>query len=203
MRDLDAASTTEKNASANKPIFLYTIHDYDGADGNLYFAEHDADVVFDGVTYSKFPIKHEFTTENTQNQIDAVSLSVANVSRLIEAYLMNYDLRGKKVDIIMVWANRLDDADSKIVSSYYIDTYIATEQSVTFTLSSKFDLLDVPLPARTCLRNYCSWKFKSTECGYSGAETICNKTMQKCRELSNQLRFGGFPSVPTDRIYAG
>lgn len=202
MRDLDPASTTEKNAAVNKPLFLYTIHAYDGAQ-NLYFTEHSEDVTYDGITYSKFPIKHEFITENTQNQIDSVTLSIANVSRLIEAYLVNYDLRGKRVDIVQVWADKLDDTDANIPSSYYIDTYTATEETVTFTLTGKFDLLDVPLPGRTCLRNYCSWRFKSSECGYAGAETLCNKTLQKCRELSNQLRFGGFPSVPTNKIYAG
>ena len=203
MQNLDAVSKVEKNAPLSKPVFVYTINDYDGLGNHLHFAEYDADIIYDGVTYTKFPIKHEFTSENTQNQIDGVVVSVSNVSRLIEAYLMNYNLRGKRVDIIMIWMDHLDDADAHKTQSYFIDTYTATEEAVSFNLTSKFDLMDVALPGRTCLRNYCSSVFKSTECGYAGAETTCNKTLQKCRELSNQVRFGGFPSVPTDRVYAG
>lgn len=43
----------------------------------------------------------------------------------------------------------------------------------------------------------CPWIFKdSTYCKYSGSETVCNKTMSRCKELSNVLNFGGFPNIP-------
>jgi len=199
-RDLSNTFRTEKNKQTNKPINLYTIKEYDGAN-DLRFAEYDSDVTYQGDVYSKFPLTHENISENTQGEIDHVTVTVSNISRLIQGYLESYDLRGKKVIIRKVWANQLADPNAYTDSIYYIDSYTADENNVVFTLSSKFDVLDLELPARRYSRNYCSWKFKSAECGYAGAETSCDKTLQRCRELSNQIRFGGFPSIPTRRIF--
>jgi len=199
-RNLSNAFKIEKNKQTNKPINLYTIKEYDGAD-DLRFAEYDSDVTYQGDVYSKFPLTHENISENTQGEIDHVTVTISNISRLIQGYLESYDLRGKKVIIRKVWANHLADTNAYTDSIYYIDSYVADESNVVFTLSSKFDVLDLELPARRYSRNYCSWKFKSVECGYTGVETSCNKTLQRCRELSNQIRFGGFPSIPTRRIF--
>jgi len=200
MRSLDTDFIAKKNQQENKPIFLYTIYDYDGST-DLFFTNYDTNITFDGQEYVRFPITHEFISENTQGQIDSVSLTLGNVSRLIQAYLEANDFRGVKVEIKQVFADLLDDTDAYIKHIYYVDSYTADQQNVEFTLTSKFDILEVELPARKYSRNYCGWKFKSTECGYAGAETECNKTLARCRVLSNNSRFGGFPSVPSRAIY--
>ncbi len=201
VRTLDSVFVTEKNKAENQPIHLYTIYDYDGGSTNLYFAQYDIDVTFDGQTYTKFPIQHEPISENTSGEIDNVKITVANVSRAIQAYIEAYDWRNKKVDITTVFANQLSDADVKRVDTYYISSYVATDEAVEFTLTSKFNVLSVQLPLRNYMRNYCSWKFKGTECGYSGAETTCARTKVACKALNNYERFGGFPSVPMKRLY--
>jgi len=201
MRSFDADFTSRKNASANKPIFLYKLSDYDGASSNLFFAEYDENVTFDGQEYTRFPIKHEFVEENSQGQTASIRLIVSNVSRLIQAYLEQYDLRGKQVDIIQVFADKLDDSSAKMIDTFYIDSYSADEKAVAFNLSTKMDVIELQLPGRRYLRTHCSWKFKGTECGYSGGEASCNRSFQRCKELANQERFGGFPSIPFRNIY--
>lgn len=191
----------EKNKQENAPLRLYIIENYDGLSSNLYFAENDEDVVFDGQTYTRFPIICDKISENTQGQIDYVRIILANVSQLIQTFLHQYDFRGKKVTIKTVFREYLDDSDAAIDDVYYIDSYIIDIKNVTFTLTSKFDLLDVEIPFRKYARTYCSWKFKSTECGYAGEESSCDRTLQRCRELDNVLRFGGFPSVPSKRVF--
>ena len=94
---LDIDFIKEKNKQVNHPIFLYTIYDYDGSDNNLTLAEHNENIVFDGVTYIAFPITHDEISDNSQGQTPEIKVKVANVSRLIEYYLNVYDLRGKKV----------------------------------------------------------------------------------------------------------
>lgn len=203
MRNPGSNFIAEKNKPANAPIFVYTLFDYDGASSNLYLAEYDADVVFDGVTYQKFPITHDCISENARGEIDTVKITVSNISRLIQAYLESYDLRGKKIVITMVYADHLDDTTMKMEDTFYIDSYTADEEKVEFTVSSKFDVLEVEIPVRKYMRNHCGWTFKSTECAYAGAETTCNRTFQRCRELLNQVRFGGFPSIPSQRTFTG
>jgi lambda family phage minor tail protein L len=201
MRTPDSDFIEEKNKDENSPIRLYTIEDYDGSSNDITLAENDEDVVFDSVTYTKFPIVCERISENTQGEIDYVRLILANVSQVIQGYLHSYDFRGKKVTITTVFRDHLDEPDAAIQDVYYIDSYIVDLKNVALTLTSKFDLLDVELPFRKYARTYCSWKFKSTECGYGGEENTCNRTLQRCRELDNVLRFGGFPSVPSRRMF--
>ena len=199
-RDVNATFRNEKAKKENAPIFLYMLKEYDGVD-DLNFAGFDQDVTYNGTVYTRFPIRHEFVAENNQGQIDQVKITLANVSRLIEFYLEQYDFRGKKVIIRTVWADQLSDPDAYIDDVFYIDNYTADQSNVEFTLTGKFDVLGIDLPARRYARNYCMWKFKSSECGYAGAELTCDKTQQRCKQLENYQRFGGFPSVPTRRIY--
>jgi phage-related protein len=228
MRDLNSIYITEKNKQENSPVRLYEIEDYDGLGTNLYLAENDEDVLFgelnyltdkndnyitdkDGnrilanyvsqTTYVRFPILCDRISENSQSQIDTVRLVLANISQLIQGYLHQYDFRGKKVTIKTVWSNILDDEDVILEDIYYVDSYVADIKNVTFTLSSKFDVMDVELPFGRYARTYCRWKFKSTECGYAGAETSCNRTLQRCRVLLNTSRIGATPSVPMRRLY--
>ncbi len=199
--DTGAAFTTEKNLQENRPIFLYRIHDYNGSD-DLLLTAYDEDVEFDSETYTKFPISHESISDNSQNEIDTVQARLSNVTREIQSYLELYDWRGKKVTITQVFADQLDDPDAKLVFVFYVDNYSANESEVLVTLTTKFDVLDVQLPLGLYYRSYCRWKFKSAECGYSGSETVCNKTKQDCKGAKNNYaRFGGFPSIPQRRLF--
>jgi len=199
-RDVTPAFIEEKSKQENAPIFLYVLEKFDSIN-DLKIAGFDQDVTYQGEVYSKFPVTHEFIGENNQGQIDQVKVQLGNVSRLIQSYLEQYDLRGNRVVIRMVWLDRLDDPDAHMDDVFYIDSYSADQQNVEFTLTGKFDVLGVDLPGRRYARNYCSWKFKSPECGYAGGELSCNKTKQRCKQLNNYKRFGAFPSVPTRRIY--
>lgn len=203
MRTLDAAVIAEKNKQENQPIYLFTIYNYDGASTNLYLAQYSANVIFDGIEYRRFPVSFDGIGENNQGQVNTVVVKVANISREIQAYLELYDWRGKKVDITLVWANQLADPDAKTADTLYIDNYQADEENVEFTLSTKFDVLDFTIPAEKYLRNNCRWKFKSVQCAYAGAETTCNRTFSRCQVLGNSVRYGGFPSIPINRIYVG
>jgi lambda family phage minor tail protein L len=200
MRSIDSTFKSEKNSSENKPVFLYKVYNYDGSNNDLLFAEWDTDITYAAETYTRFPIKHDFVSENIQGEVDSLKIYVGNASRAIQYYLENYDLRGKKVRIRMVWANQLADTDAYMDEIYYVDSYTAAQDVVEFTLTSKFDLLNIEIPKRRYSRNYCGWNFKGTECAYAGAETACNKTFGRCRELENQERFGGFPSVPMRKV---
>ena len=203
MRDINSNFKSEKNSQESTVIRLYTLEDYDGAGSNLRFAEWDEDITFDGLVYTKFPITIDRISENNRGTIDVVNVRISNVSRLIETYLQQYDIRTKTVRIKRVWLGQLADANAYIEDIFQINGISSNDSDVTLTLTSKLDLLEVNLPLRMYTRNYCQWRFKSTECGYAGAESTCNKTKQRCKELDNFSRFGGFPSVPANKVFIG
>lgn len=230
MRTADPNFIIEKNKETKSPIRLYTVYNYDGAGNNRYFAEADEDIWFRtvyyltdvegnhlydvegnrlcvdydaGQTYTRFPITFDRISENTRGEIDQMRVTVSNISRLIQSDLEAYDLEKCRVSIKTVFYEYLDDTNVVIEDIFYIDSYTADEKDVVFTLSSKFDILDISLPLRKYTRNSCPWKFKGTECGYAGSETSCSRLLSRCRTLGNQLRFGGFPSIPSRRMYIG
>ena len=166
----------------------------------MNLAEWDEDIEFD-TTYTRFPITHDEIGENMQGEIGSVKVRVSNISRAIQYYLELYDWRGKKVRIRLVWLDKLDEPDTKLDFTYFIDNYSANQDVAEFTLLPKVDVLNVTLPKRTYSRNYCQWRFKSDECGYNLGENTCNKTKQRCKELNNYKRFGGFPAIPTRKLY--
>ena len=49
--DTNKAFKEEARQRQNKPIFLYTIYDYDGVGSNKYFVAHDKNIIFDGIDY--------------------------------------------------------------------------------------------------------------------------------------------------------
>ena len=176
-RSPSANFTLTKNAQTNAPIWLYRVNISDTPDTtgeeDLYLAEYDTDVAFyetnGGVntarTYIKFPIEHAGVTENTNSQVDSMTLTISNISREIQAYLELRDgLRGRKVTVRQVFAEYLSDADAYVEDVYYIDAVEANARSVQFTLTGNIDIMDINLPRRKYLRNYCQWTFKGAHC---------------------------------------
>lgn len=196
-RSFTSTFNAEKNSAENKPVHLYTFFDYDGASNNLYFTDSRENVTFDGQAYTAFPIRYDVIGEGTNGRIDKTKLTLGNVSRLIESYLQNYDLRGKKISIKTIFRDTLANPADYREDIYYVDRYSSDQQNVSFVTASKFDVLYYIIPQQQYRRTICRYKdFKGTRCGYAGAETECNRTLQRCEELGNQTRFGGQDGIP-------
>lgn len=68
---------------------------------------------------------------------------------------------------------------------------------VTWTLGDDNPLAS-PFPRRRQLMDRCSWRYKSGNCGYVGAMSSCDLTLNGsngCAAHDNDLRFGGFPGI--------
>ena len=176
-RSPSANFTATKNAQTNAPIWLYRVNISDTPDeageGDLYLAEYQTNVAYyetnGGVstarTYLAWPIEHEGVSENTNSQVDSLTMKVSNISREMQAYLEQRDgLRGRKVTIRQVFAEYLNDPLAHIEDIYYIDSVTASGRSAEFTLTGNIDIMDVKLPRRKYLRNFCQWKFKGFGC---------------------------------------
>ena len=43
-------------------------------------------------------------------------------------------------------------------------------------------------------------RFKDCRCKYSGSETSCDRTFERCKELGNQENFAGFPQMYNELV---
>ena len=90
---------SEKNLEeSGSGIYLFRIEYTSGS--YIYLCNYDTNVIYDGHTYTAFPIKHNYISEQSEGRIDAIEITMGNVSRYIQAYLESYNgLRGTEVVI--------------------------------------------------------------------------------------------------------
>lgn len=198
--------TTESNVIEEKnkaTLEYYNLYEIKIDDNNiLRFVSNNEIVTFNGNTYNPFPISHSEISENSSTEIETLQISVSNVSRFVQQFCKDNELRGKEVKIITVFKDKLNVSTAKIEDKYYIDSYEINEKTAIFTVSTKFDVLGVSLPKRVFTKNSCKWKFKDGSCKYSGNETSCDKTFESCVTLNNVANFGGFPAIPPKKVYS-
>ncbi len=184
-------------------------------------------VVWQGKAYDAFPIRIEGFEFNGNGQIPRPKLKVANVTGAITALVLTYqDLVGAKITRKRTLAKYLDavnfpggvnptaDSSAEFADDiYYIDRKSReTRDVIEFELAASFDLEGVNLPRRQIVQNVCPWRYRSSECGYTGthyfdandqrvnasSQDICGKRLSSCQVRfgqTSELPFGGFPAA--------
>jgi lambda family phage minor tail protein L len=133
-------------------------------------------IVWQGNLYEPFPIAITGFETTTKGTIPQPELAVANVlGTLASAVNSLDDLVGAKITRRRTLGKYLDNGTSPDPSEefpldvYYIERKISeTNLSITWQLASKIDLEGLQLPRRVITQNYCIWKYRGAECGYSG-----------------------------------
>ena len=202
MKSAVTAYKTQKNSPLVKMIHLYEIQ-YDKV-SNLWlrYANWPVDVTFDGQVYTKYAIKHDGVNEQLGGKIGRVNLTVANIDRNIQYYLENFSgLRDAQVNILQVFQDELTDPQVVDTMTFFVSSVSVKTATATFVLTPKYDAFTIQLPRRIFHRGYCSHLFKGDGCAYSGGESSCNKSLQRCVELGNVHRYGAFPAIPQKSVY--
>lgn len=190
----------EKNKEIVRPIYLYGIQYDEVANKWLYYTNWNEEILWEGALYQPYVITHGAVKETLSGKVEKVSLTIGNVDRNLQYYLENYKgLKDRKVVITTVFYEALDNPNCYDRNEYRVESSTSDQRTVLLTLGSSLDVLNVKLPRRYFFRSYCQFRFKGKDCGYSGGETWCNKTFQRCEELGNIRRFGGFPATPMKR----
>ncbi|WP_291809762.1 phage minor tail protein L [Limnobacter sp.] len=182
-------------------------------------ADVDGNVVFNGNTYTRIPVKADgFEFANT-GTLPRPTLSISNLDGtmttlllLVNATTAGNDLGGAEVRRIRTLKKFLDgestaDPNAKFPDErWYVDRKAnESRDSVTFELASKFDLAGQKLPKRQIVANVCQWVYRSSECSYTGddyfdvngntvpslSQDVCGKRVASCK-----LRFGNTAQLP-------
>lgn len=217
--------------SAVIEMFILEVNDND----RLYFHagtnELHENIVWQGMTYLALPVQVEGFDVSSQGTLPRPKLTIANVQGLFSALIRKYDdLIGLKLIRKRTFARYLDavnfaegnpTADPNVSfpdDLWYIDQKTEeTKYTISWELSSAFDLQGVQLPRRQIIQNYCQWKYRGGECGFDGgyfdindkpcinqSDDKCAKKLSSCRVrfesvyTGNQrpiLPFGGFPGA--------
>ena len=182
-------------------------------------------VIWQGYAYSPLPIEAEGFDIQTRGSLPRPKIRLANTAGLFSYEISAYDdLVGCKVTRKRTLAKYLDaanfasgnptaDPNQKFSDDiWYVEQKVSENKHlIEWELASPFDLMGVLLPYRQIIQNSCPWKYRSSECGYTGtvyfdgndnsvasaAQDSCGKRLTSCKKrfTTGTLPFGGFPGV--------
>ena len=189
-------------------------------------ADVDGNIVFDSETYSRIPLKADGFEYTNTGTLPRPTLTISNLSGtittlmlLVNATTAGNDLGGAEVRRIRTLKKYLDgesaaDPNAQFPQErWFIDRKASeTRDTVTFELASKFDLAGQKIPKRQVIANICQWKYRSSECSYTGddyydvngnevstlAQDVCGKRVASCKLRfgeNAELPFGSFPGA--------
>lgn len=202
--NLSRLNTQEKNliASDSPYLVLLEVDVRDITTGltseTLYLAHNNEDVIHEGTTYNaaSFSISLKVSTSSQPS----MTLSVDDITGAIQERMQQHKggvgfyVRLKVVSSIML------NEPAEINESFEVIESSANGYTIDWTLGTK-NMLGKQFPNRRQLKNRCSWQYKSPECGYSGAMTSCDYSMNGdngCLAHSNTKNFGGFPGIKSN-----
>lgn len=190
-----------------------------------------SNVVWQGNTYTAYPIKATGFDFTGNGQLPRPKLTVSNVTGAITLLVLTYDdLLGAKITRKRTMVKYLDavnfpdstNPDADDTAEFPDDVFFIDRKStetrdvVEFELAAAFDVAGILLPHRQIIQNVCVWRYKGTECGYSGTDyfnandesvgssglDVCGKRLTSCKlrfGQNNPLPFGSFPSAGLTR----
>lgn len=177
-------------------------------------------VVWQGNTYTPFPIECQGWEFTGQGQLPRPKVRVSNTGGLLAAYTRAYqDLVGAKFTRKRTLVKYLDavnfaggvnptaDPGAYLADDVYFVDRKAAENKVfiEFELAAAFDVAGVQLPRRYIVQNVCPWKYRGAECSWTGTtyfdaqdQPVATPALDKCgkRLASCKARFGEFNQLP-------
>lgn len=161
----------------------------------LRIAQNDEDVSFDGQIY--VAANFEVNVEQQNGQAPRCSISAHDQTRLIQQR-MEAMAGGVLSEVQMTVVNtaRLD-RPPEMQETFQIISSSTKDSVVTFELGSE-NRLSIAYPKHRQSKERCAWRFKGYGCGYAGAETVCDYTLDGplgCASKNNTINFRALPGL--------
>jgi phage-related protein len=202
MITLSPVVKVEKNKLTSDSVFLVMLEiTIPGVSDTIRIVNNNEDISWNSFLWQRFPFEIQEVSESSNAETSQFQIKVSNVNNMIGQYIREYDVYLKlngfaaiTVVLYVVNSKDIDNTTAVVTQNLILSTQSINQTEVVFTVSAR-DLYRARTPLNRMFPNLCRFKFKSTACGYTGAETTCDKTLMRCRELSNSVRFGGFPTI--------
>jgi phage-related protein len=176
-------------------LFMLLAFDFDTP---YYCTDHDTSLFYDGVKYLHHPFTIEGINFSADMSVDTMNITMDNSDRTFLARLLSEDARNKTVTASVGCLNTNHQIiDVLEIFPGILGGWDASEKTVEVTVVNEFVLWQKD--TLRVAQSSCPWDFKGTEgfCGYTGSETWCDQSYDRCLELSNTDNFGGFRFMPS------
>lgn len=219
--------TIETDLQSLSPGSVVDMYEIDTGDYGLgilrysaYTNEKNEDIVWQGQTFVRFPVKVEGYKKSSQGTLPRPTMTIANIGGILGPFLKLFNsFLGAKVTRRRTLVKYLDAVNfvSGVNSSadpnshfpneiYFIDRKAGENpEAITLELAVAWDVTGVKLPLRQVIRDTCQWQYRDADCGYTGPavakiddtptiimdEDRCSKHMTGCK-----LRWGANAQLP-------
>lgn len=200
---LSTVVTTEKNKRNNADsVFLYAIEvTIPGSEEPARVVLNTENVTWRGVEWVAGSFSIEGLDSKSTGELPQCTVNVSNVNRVFEKYVQDWDTYCKNngyspIEVTLYELNTADLANDEPCAehTYLLKQPSTDAQTASFVLSAA-NSATRRAPFNLMRKDYCTHKFQSLRCGYSGLATSCDKHISTCRALGNSKRFGGTPGV--------
>lgn len=200
-KSLSVASIIEKNRISSEVPWLICL-DIDVIDPitsalieTLHVVRNTEDVTFNGFTYTAAAFDIELKEEaGVQN---GIRLTMQDYSLVVQKRMQEYAGGvGFTVTIFVVNAAALAQPP-EIIEYFEVIAAESANYTVSFTLGAENNVTKT-FPRRRQTKDYCQWRYKSEECGYTGANPSCDLSLKGpngCGAHQNVVHFGAFPGI--------
>ena len=193
----------EKN-KRHQGAYLWLADVYMGDAEIIRVVSASESVTFQGNTYQPFPFRVSDLGEETTGDLPSFRVGILDFTGIIDAEIRkNNNLSGNKVTLYKVPYNIIgtpvDGSSRENFRTWtgFVANTAYTKSGVSLTLESKV-ITRVAGPRGVLIRTSCPYAFKGESCKYTGAGTVCDKSLdgpQGCSFYGNVINFGGFPGA--------
>lgn len=149
----------------------------------------------DGRTFIPFPFDIDLKYES--GGIPNITLTLNDHEKIVSSIVRDYAGGvGSNVRLLVVNSANLDDPP-ELTEYFQVISASSQGYAMNWTLGAE-NALSVAFPKRRQMRDRCAWRYKGSECGYSGAMPSCDLSLtgpNGCEAHSNTVNFGGFPGI--------
>lgn len=176
--------------------------------GNILILDNETlDILeYNGDAYIGAPLSHGTVTKDDNSAVNKLSIEISNVGLGISGIIGN---RGDVINnapavLTLVF---LDIKNNKIIPNCTQTIFAGTCNNLElnyevarFDIETKLGGYEIQAPIMKYRTSCQVRRFKDCRCGYTGAETQCDRTWERCKELKNTENFRGFPSIPAETV---
>lgn len=200
-KSLSVATVLEKNRLASDVPFLVLL-DIDVVDpqtGSVvetgHYVRNVEGVNFNGHDY--LPASFDIELKEEAGSLQNVRLGFKDYAGEVQAKMQDYGGGvGFSVTISVVNSAALDQPP-EIQEFFEVVAAESAGYVCSFTLGAE-NVITKVFPRRRQTRDYCQWRYKGQECGYTGNMPSCDLTLNGangCGQHGNVIRFGAFPGI--------
>lgn len=197
---LSIETAIDKSNMSSKTAYLVALevsvkNDYGIVTDYIRVVRNNEDVVHMGNLF--VATNFDITVKSEVGEMPSVQVTISDFKRIIQHKMQQHGGGvGFGVKLMVLNSDRLDHPP-ETVEFFEVIRASAPNYQAIWELGTKNPLTS-RFPRRKQMRDRCSWRYKSAECGYKGALSSCDLSLRGpngCAAHNNTPRFGGCPGI--------